>query len=111
MYGVVTEAGGAVEIQSEVGRGTRILVYLPAAADDLDCPPALVLSDAVMPGGSGPELIRELQARWPGTRALLMSGYAGDVADDAMANLDLLQTPFTARQLLIRVRHAIDGRP
>jgi PAS domain S-box-containing protein len=44
VYGVVTEANGAVELWSEIDRGTRLTIYLPACtrqeetADDLDGP-------------------------------------------------------------------------
>ena len=31
VYGLVTQQGGFVEIESEVGRGTEVMVYLPAA--------------------------------------------------------------------------------
>jgi signal transduction histidine kinase/CheY-like chemotaxis protein len=41
-------------------------------------PPDLVLSDVVMAEIAGPELIRRLRARFPGLRALFMSGHAED---------------------------------
>jgi signal transduction histidine kinase/CheY-like chemotaxis protein len=59
----------------------------------------LVLSDVVMPGGGGPELLRALPptARVP---FLFMSGYTNDALKDAdLARVPFLAKPFTERQL------------
>jgi CheY-like chemotaxis protein len=58
-----------------------------------------VLSDVVMPGGGGPELLRALPptARVP---FLFMSGYTNDALKDAdLARVPFLAKPFTERQL------------
>ena len=41
----------------------------------------LVLSDAIMPGMSGPELLAKIHARSPGMPLVLMSGYTKDTMD------------------------------
>ncbi len=83
----------------------------PAEALDLGAsigPVHLVLTDVVMPGMSGPELIRKLQLPAT-TRACYMSGYSdverGPVLDPQTT---LLQKPFTANELLRHVRDALD---
>ena len=48
-----------------------------ALADAEPGPIDLLVSDVVLGGMSGPELIAELKARRPGLETLLMSGYAG----------------------------------
>ncbi|MCC7186689.1 MAG: response regulator [Acidobacteria bacterium] len=72
----------------------------------------LVISDVVMPGGTGPDLVRELRTARPGLKAIFMSGYADAVIerDGALPpHVDFLQKPFQAIDLLIRVRQALSG--
>lgn len=73
----------------------------------------LVVTDVVMPGMSGPEIVEELQRRRPNLRALYVSGYTGD----AVARRGVLEAgdrflpkPFTRDSLLARVRAILDER-
>jgi PAS domain S-box-containing protein len=73
----------------------------------------LLLSDYVLPDGSGTEIADELRERWPGLRVVLMSGYAQDedVSQRAASgDLVFLQKPFSANALGETVRTALDGR-
>ena len=49
VYGIVTQAGGAIDLCSESGSGTTATVYLPAAAEEIDQTP-----EATAPGRSAP---------------------------------------------------------
>ncbi len=74
----------------------------------------LVLTDVVMPQTSGPELVRQLRDSRPGTRVLYMSGFADHPAvpeGTGSTGEDLLRKPFTAEELLARVRSALDEEP
>ncbi len=74
---------------------------------------ALLITDVVMPGMSGPELVERLRQQAPKLRVLYTSGYldhpnvglglkgAGDT---------LLQKPFSAASLLNKVRQIIDNQ-
>jgi two-component system, cell cycle sensor histidine kinase and response regulator CckA len=71
----------------------------------------LVLSDVVMPEMSGVELAGHLTKLYPGTPVLFMSGYAqGAVEQQGLIDVAgrLLPKPFTARELAVQVRKALD---
>ncbi len=71
----------------------------------------LVITDVVMPGASGPALLRYLSDQRPDLKVLFMSGYAHD-AVPALGRLDkdaiFLQKPFTAERLIEKVREALE---
>lgn len=70
----------------------------------------LLVSDVVMAGMSGPELVRQALKIRPGLKFLLASGYSGDAIDEAQdlpEFVDLIQKPFTREELTEKVRSAI----
>jgi len=72
----------------------------------------LVLADTVMPGLSGPELVRRVIRERPGVRILLMSGYSERAAAEEglrVAELPFLQKPFNAEKLTRRVREVLES--
>jgi two-component system, cell cycle sensor histidine kinase and response regulator CckA len=72
----------------------------------------LVLTDVVMPGIGGRELVRQLAAVRPGTKVLYISGYSNEaiarhgVLDPGTA---FLQKPFTPDGLASKVREVLDA--
>jgi PAS domain S-box-containing protein len=172
-YGFVKGAGGHIEIESQVGEGTTVRLYLPraesqaafaadAASGDLaDARPTgevilvvedndevrgvavealgqlgygvveasdadqalqrldsnpevkLLFTDVRMPGRlTGVDLAREAVTRRPGLKVLYTSGYVGTDLDP---NDDVLQKPYRAHDLAVKVRQvlrdAADGNP
>jgi len=91
----------------EARDGREALEHLEAHPGAID----LVLSDVVMPGMGGAELVRRLHQLSPPPRVLFMTGYADDGAE-ALESLDpqveLLKKPFAMGDLLGRVREALD---
>jgi CheY-like chemotaxis protein len=60
----------------------------------------LLVTDVVMPGMDGGELIAAVRASFPRLRVLAISGYVGDLASRGLpADVGWLQKPFTAAQL------------
>jgi two-component system cell cycle sensor histidine kinase/response regulator CckA len=81
---------------------------------DAQVPIDLMITDAVLPGLSGPAVAREAQVLRPGMPVLFVSGYT----DDAMLRLGLLnenqaflQKPFGSAALLRKVRQQLDRTP
>jgi two-component system, cell cycle sensor histidine kinase and response regulator CckA len=72
----------------------------------------LVLTDALMPGMSGSELIDRLREIRPGLPAVLMSGYTASTLPGGQtmpSTTPLLRKPFTAPTLLKQLRRTLDG--
>jgi PAS domain S-box-containing protein len=73
----------------------------------------LLVTDMVMPGGTGPELAERLRALHPELPVLFVSGNA-DLGLAARSGVTLdefsfLQKPFTADQLLTHIRQSLDN--
>ena len=69
----------------------------------------LTLTDVVMRGMSGPELVLRLTESHPEMKILYMSGYTGELVSDrkAEAGIELLEKPFTRMSLLKTVHAAL----
>jgi signal transduction histidine kinase/DNA-binding response OmpR family regulator len=75
-------------------------------ADAID----LVVTDVIMPGCGGPELLDRLRTRTPGIKVLYMSGYTDQSAAHQVGvdrDLPYVQKPFTAAELVRHVRAAL----
>jgi DNA-binding NtrC family response regulator len=72
----------------------------------------LVLADVVMPRMSGIELGRWIAEAARGVKVLYMTGYSKHAlvqADAPEGGLDILRKPFTAEQLLKKIREVLDA--
>ncbi len=98
------------------GQGYRVLVAEnPAAAMDLVTARGgaiqLLLSDMIMPGGTGVDLASRLAGSHPEMKVVLMSGYT----DDALASREadrttadaFLEKPFATQELLRVIRELL----
>jgi PAS domain S-box-containing protein len=172
VYGIVTGAGGRVDIYSEPGMGTTIKVHLPASSaapsqgkaragerpsgngevvlvveDEADVrrmaerilskggysvigtsggeealevcrqtdqPIHLLLTDVIMPGMLGTELVEQVKTIRPDLGVIFMSGYSHQVlAPEALAEQNgtaFIEKPFNAGELLRAVRGLLDTR-
>jgi CheY-like chemotaxis protein len=73
----------------------------------------LLLTDVVMPGKSGPELVKALRPLRPDTAVVYMSGYTDDQLEHhgvLDADVILIEKPFTAKRLTGTVRSVLDGQ-
>ncbi len=78
------------------------LGIMAASGEEID----LLLTDVILPGKSGAELVREAETSHPKLRALFISGYTGDQIGrhGVLVQKDsFLEKPFTKRSLLAKV--------
>ncbi len=89
------QTGGYRVIPAASGREALAILTEQAAAIDL------LLTDIMMPGMIGPQLVAIVQIRWPAMRALCMTGGAEDWALKLIreSQTQCLQKPFTDVQL------------
>ena len=167
-YGVITQSGGSIHLDSAPGCGTTVRIYLPRASGVVTAAPSvlaqplergaetvllvedeeglrqllktvlegagyqvleagngrqaldlssahdgpidMLVSDVVMPGMSGRELVERIAPLRPEARVLLISGYthtAGFEHTIEKAGAAFLQKPFTPDVFLTRVREAL----
>ncbi len=73
--------------------------------------PALVISDVVMPGIKGPELVAQVVRRFPNIAVLFVTGYAGDASEaEGFADHELLRKPFTINALKNAIAAALQRK-
>jgi len=171
VYGIVTGAGGRIDVYSEPGMGTTVKIHLPASTvapsdgeaqskerptgrgevvlvveDEPDVrrmaerilakggysvigatggeqalevcrradrPIHLLLTDVIMPGMLGTELVERIKAIRPELGVIFMSGYSHEVlAPEALAEQGsgaFIEKPFSASELLKAVRGLLDA--
>lgn len=71
----------------------------------------LLVSDVVMPGMSGPELLDVVRERWPRIRCLFISGYTDNVMlrhGLSRGEVDFLPKPFDAPTLIAKISEILD---
>jgi signal transduction histidine kinase/ActR/RegA family two-component response regulator len=171
VYGIVTQSGGRIRVDSAPGEGTTVSIILPIAeveaTDAATAPPEsaprgsetllvvedeeavrqlmavilrsqgyhvllarsgeegielarrvdgaidLVVTDVVMPGIGGREMVEGLRRHRPGLRALFLSGYADDTIlrhGVSSEQVPFLGKPFSAAALLSKIRDLLDAR-
>jgi two-component system cell cycle sensor histidine kinase/response regulator CckA len=92
----------------EARRGADALALCEQGEPAID----LLVTDVIMPGMSGPELVDRLSRTRPDLRVLYISGYADVSLPELRAGGTQrlwLQKPFTAGDLASSVRRLLDG--
>jgi PAS domain S-box-containing protein len=92
----------------EARDGEEAMAAAKAHAGSID----LILSDVVIPGANGPEIVEQVRRHHDGTRALFMSGYTDHaVLRDRILASDVafIQKPFAPDALATKVREVLDA--
>jgi CheY-like chemotaxis protein len=82
-----------------------------AIAEVYEEPIHVLVTDVLMPGMTGPDLVARLLPLRPGMKTLFVSGYRHDVIEPnglSRGDVNLLPKPFPAAELLRRVRMLLD---
>ncbi len=97
-------------------RGYRVFEAAGSAAaieilEEAESPIDLLLTDVVMPGMNGKQLVRRVRERHPGVQILLMSGYDAEAVETGGTDVPgrLLQKPFSPDELDGAIREVLDG--
>jgi two-component system cell cycle sensor histidine kinase/response regulator CckA len=101
------QEGGYHVIEAEDAENA--LKILSSAGVEVD----LLLTDIVMPGKTGVELLAEAKKIRQNLRAVFMSGYAGDLVTQhgvLVQEHSFLEKPFTKRALLTKVYSVLHGK-
>ena len=118
IYGFMQQSNGHVRVDSEVGRGTTVSLYLPeSAAEPTGDAPTLVATgtqESATPTGSGQHLLvveDDAQVRTLVTEVLTELGYAVRVVEEGDAALAVLRSPWRVDALVTDVGlPGINGR-
>ncbi len=73
----------------------------------------LIISDVVMPGMSGRDLVKKLSSHCPSSKHLYMSGYTSDIiAHHGILDkgINFIQKPFSMQTLSAKVREVLDSK-
>jgi len=104
--GVLQAMGYRVTVASDGERGLRVFEATPRDYD-------LVITDVVMPGMSGRELVDRIRWLQPEVKVLFVSGYTDNVIlrhGIMEGEVDFLEKPFPADRLARKVREVLDRK-
>jgi signal transduction histidine kinase/ActR/RegA family two-component response regulator len=92
--------------------GEEALAAVDGEAGEVDVD--LVISDVVMPGMSGPEVVARLRERNPAIRAIFVSGYTDNVVirhGILEGEFEFLEKPYSVNRLAAKIREVLGNEP
>jgi PAS domain S-box-containing protein len=111
---LVEDEAAVRELCTEVlrSRGYQVLPCqdAPAALEEVDRNGSdldLLLTDVIMPGGSGQELVERVRSKIPSVKVLFMSGYDKKPTSSSGEAGPLITKPFTPSELLAKVNDVL----
>ena len=104
VHDLLTDNGYSALVAAKPARALEIARQFQGRID-------LLVTDVVLPGMTGDELIEEFLALRPGTPVLCMSGYPERAGTLLNAQVPYLAKPFRPEAFLKRVRQRLAGDP
>jgi two-component system cell cycle sensor histidine kinase/response regulator CckA len=92
----------------EADCGEQAIEVIEEHGDTLD----VIVSDVIMPGMSGPEMIKKILPDQPDVKIIFISGYAEDAFTDSFGDdyeFNFLPKPFTLKQLAAKIKEVEEG--
>lgn len=92
----------------EADCGEAALDIIKEQGGELD----IIVSDVIMPGMNGPEMIKRVMPDYPHVKVIFISGYAEDAFADSFGEdyqFNFLPKPFTLKQLASKVKEVLGG--
>ena len=87
----------------EADCGEQAIEVIEEHGDQLD----VIVSDVIMPGMNGPEMIKKIVPDHPDVKIIFISGYAEDAFTDSFGDdyeFNFLPKPFTLKQLVAKIK-------
>ncbi len=87
----------------EADCGEAALEIMEEHGEDLQ----VIVSDVIMPGMNGPEMIKQIMPKYPNVKVIFISGYAEDAFADSFGEdveFNFLPKPFTLKQLASKIK-------
>ncbi len=72
----------------------------------------VIITDVVMPGMSGPDMIEQISAKFPNIKVIFISGYGEDAFIETYGmerKFNFLSKPYSLKQLIMKVKEVIDA--
>lgn len=72
----------------------------------------VIITDVVMPGMSGPDMIRQISAQYPKIKVIFISGYGEDAFIETYGTdrtFNFLSKPYSLKQLVMKVKEVLEG--
>ena len=72
----------------------------------------VIISDVIMPGMTGPDMVKEILNSYPNIKVIFISGYAEDAFVNSFGRdreFNFLPKPFTLKQLASKVKEVMDS--
>ncbi|HEY0784593.1 MAG TPA: response regulator [Acidobacteriaceae bacterium] len=101
---ILSRAGLSVVVAREGAEALRML-----ADPEVSAGIRLLISDHVMPGMNGPEVVRRARALLPDLPVLVISGMPGVEADYAGFGVYFRMKPFPPAEFIVLTRNLIEG--
>lgn len=73
----------------------------------------VIITDVIMPGMSGPDMIKQISANFPNIKVIFISGYGEDAFVETYGSersFNFLSKPYSLKQLVVKVKEVLEDK-